>query len=98
MKRKNKKHLNPLELKELTDADFFSGDYSEDMWNEINILNKEGPKEEPLTVLTWKALYKMGCRLQEFESFVRRRLKELEAKLNLGISDEEIKVLNKRKP
>jgi len=81
-KRQNKKHLNPLELRELTDADFFSGDYSEDMWDEINALNKHG-LNEPTAVLTWEALYKIGCRLQEFESFVRRRLKELEAKSTL---------------
>jgi hypothetical protein len=82
MKRRKTKHLNPAEQRELTDADFFSGEYSKDMWNEINILNKEGPKEEPLTVLTWKALYKMGCRLQEFESFVRCRLNELKLVLH----------------
>jgi hypothetical protein len=82
MKRRKTKHLNPAEQRELTDADFFSGDYSENMWDQINALNKDG-LNEPTAVLTWEALYTIGCRLQEFESFVRRRLKELEAKSTL---------------
>lgn len=46
----------------------FSGDYSEDMWREIN-----GAK----TIRDLKdALYTIGCRLQEFESRMERRRKK----------------------
>ena len=45
----------------------FSGDYSRDMWRAINSVKSEKAKD---------ALYLIGCRLQEFESYVRRKLGE----------------------
>lgn len=45
----------------------FSGEYSRDMWEAINKIRYEEAKD---------ALYLIGCRLQEFESYVRRKLGE----------------------
>lgn len=105
MKRQNKKHLNPAEQRELAE-DIFGGKYSVDMWNEINAFRKhfkfgDGSVHE----LAWEALYTIGCRLQEFESFVRRRLNELklvqlrlrldDMRLVFGLTDKEIKALRR---
>jgi hypothetical protein len=84
-KRQNKKHLNPAEQRELAE-DIFGGKYSVDMWNEINALKTFWARDansKKLSECVWEALYTIGCRLQEFESFVRRRFKELEAKSTL---------------
>lgn len=46
---------------------FFSGDYSRAMWRRINAIKDPEALE---------ALYFVGCRLQEFESYVRRKFGE----------------------
>jgi hypothetical protein len=85
MKSRKAKHLNPAEQRELAE-DIFGGKYSVDMWNEINALKAFwtlDANSKELSKCVWEALYRIGCRLQEFESFVRRRFKELEAKSTL---------------
>jgi hypothetical protein len=91
MKSRKAKHLNPAEQRELAE-DIFGGKYSVDMWNEINALKTFWARDansKKLSECVWEALYTIGCRLQEFESFVRRRFKELEAKSN--VTPEQIK-------
>ena len=52
--------------------EIFGGDYSAEMWGEINAISGSDLQR------IHGALYTMGCRLQEYESQVNARLDKLE--------------------
>ena len=76
-KKALQKHLNPGEQR--TQTEIFSGEGSRDMWDAINSLKRfytNGTRRGTDFDQTWNALYTIGCKLQEFESFVRNHIKE----------------------
>jgi hypothetical protein len=75
-KKALRKQLNPG--KQCAQTEIFSGESSRDMWDAINSLKRfyaNGTRRGSDFDQTWEALYLIGCKLQEFESFVRSNLK-----------------------
>jgi len=82
-KKTQRKHLNPGEQRarpgrSRVESPIFSGEGSRDMWDTINSLKRfytNGTRRGTDFDQTWNALYTIGCKLQEFESFVRSNIK-----------------------